>query len=226
MNRDFAGLAVLAAVLLVAGISQSRSDIALAAGSQDAEWSVKADYTDACCCQPSCPCLFGSAPTLGFCEGITLVEFSEARYGDVHLDGVKVVAVYRGGDWIKFYVSDDADEEQTAAAVKLLPTFEKFFAVDNVLEVKNVPIAVERRDESVRISTPNTTAQIEVMTGKNGKPIKIHNLPWPDFPAPPLLDHTQHRTIVLKHQSEGEEFEYSGTNAFTAKIEADATAAH
>jgi len=191
---------------------------------QDRAWSIKADYTDACSCQPTCPCLFGSAPTLGHCEGITLVEIESGHYEEVRLDGVKVLAVYRGGDWIKFYVTDEADKAQTEAAVKLLPTFEQFFASDNVLEVKNVPISVERGAERMRISTPNTTAEIEVMKGKNGKPIKIENLPSPDFPAPPYLDHTQYRTITLKHRAEDKEFEYSGTNSFTARIEAVASA--
>ena len=76
----------------------------------------------------------------------------------------------------------------------------------------------------MRISTPNTTAEIEIMKGKNGKPIKIENLPAPGFPAPPFLDHTQYRTVILKHEAEQEQFKYSGTNGFTAKIEVVAPA--
>jgi len=58
--------------------------------------AIKAGYTDSCSCQPSCPCLFGSAPTLGHCEGVTLVEIESGHYGDVQLDGINVLAVYRG----------------------------------------------------------------------------------------------------------------------------------
>jgi hypothetical protein len=223
MNRLFAVLAVLSLTLTLtaACTTQPRADEELP---QNTAWSVKADYTDTCNCQPTCPCLFGSAPTLGHCEGITLVEIESGHYGDVRLDGVKVLAVYRGGDWIKFYVTDEADKAQTEAAVKLLPTFEDFFAIENVLEVKNVPISVERSAERMKISTPNTTAEIEIMKGKNGKPIKIENLPSPDFPAPPLLDHTQYRSVILKHEAEDKQFEYSGTNGFTARIEAVAPA--
>ena len=188
--------------------------------SETPSWSIKARYTDTCSCAPTCPCFFGSAPTRGFCEGITLVEIEEGHYGDVQLDGVSVLAVYRGGDWIKFYVTDKADTKQTEAALALLPTFEEFFAIDNVLEVANVPITVERSAERMKITTPNTFAEIEVMKGKNGKPIKIQNLPSPDFPAPPYLDHTQYRSVILKHQAEDKQFEYSETNGFTARIEA------
>jgi hypothetical protein len=74
------------------------------------------------------------------------------------------------------------------------------------------------------ISTPNTTAEIEIMKGKNGKPIKIENLPSPDYPAPPFLDLTQYRSVMLKHEAEDKQFEYSGTTGFTARIEAVAPA--
>ena len=221
MSRLFAVLAVLSLTLAAACTTQTRTDEGLL---QNTAWSVKANYTDSCSCDPTCPCFFGSAPTLGHCEGVTLVEIESGHYGDVRLDGVKVLAVYRGGDWIKFYVTDEADKAQTEAAVKLLPTFEEFFAIENVLEVKNVPISVERTAERMKISTPNTTAEIEIMKGKNGNPIKIENLPWPGFPAPPLLDHTQYRSVILKHEAEDKQFEYSATNGFTARIEAVAPA--
>ncbi len=221
MNRLFALSTVLSLALTAACATQSRAEEEPA---QDTAWSIKADYTDTCSCQPTCPCLFGSAPTLGHCEGVTLIEIESGHYGDVRLDGVKVLAVYRGGDWIKFYVTDEADKAQTEAAVKLLPTFEEFFAIENVLEVKNVPISVERSAERMTISTPNTTAEIEIMKGKNGKAIKIENLPSPDFPAPPFLDHTQYRSVTLKHEADDKQFDYSGTNGFTARIEAVAPA--
>jgi hypothetical protein len=192
----------------------------------ETDWSVKASYFDACCCAPSCPCLFGSAPTLGFCEGLTLLEMDKANYGDVHLDGLNVVAVYRGGTWIKFYVDDSATAEQTDAMVKLLPTFEGFFAIENVLEVKNVPISVERGEGTIKVSTPNTSSHVEVMMGSNGKPIKVANLPWPTFPGPPFLDHTQYKTTILKHEGGEQNFEHTGTNSFTAKIDVSSAPEH
>jgi hypothetical protein len=196
------------------------------AGAQAKEpaWSVKAEFIDSCSCKPSCPCFFGSAPTLGFCEGMGLVSFKEAHLGDVNLDGIDVVAVYRGRTWLKFYVSDKADEAQTKAAVELLPTFDEFFAIDNVLEVQNVPITVEREGEQIKVSVPNSMIEIEVMKGKNGKPIKIDNLPWTGFPGPPLLDHTQYKSVVLKHEGGEEAFEHSGTNGVTARFDTDSEA--
>ncbi len=192
----------------------------------ETDWSVKASYLDACCCAPSCPCLFGSSPTLGFCEGVTLVDMDKANYGDIRLDGIKVLAVYRGGTWIKFYVDDTATAEQTEAIVKFLPTFEKFFAIENVVEVKNVPISVKRGEGTMKVSAPNTEVQITMMMGENGEPIKIANLPAPSFPAPPFLDHTQYKTTLLKHESSAQTFEHSGTNGFTARIEVNSSEGH
>jgi len=196
------------------------------ASADDTAWAVKAAYVDACCCAPSCPCLFGSSPTLGFCEGITLLELEEASYGDVRLDGVQVAAVYRGGTWIKFYVDDDATAEQAEAVVKLLPSFEKFFAIENVVEVQTVPITIERGDGTIKISTPNTTTHIEVMMGNNGQPMRVANLPAPGFPGPPFLDHTQYKTIVLKHEGGEQKFDHTGTNGFTARIDVSSATGH
>ena len=121
MNRRSAALGILSLTLTAARITRPHAELP-----QNAAWSVRAHYTDSCSCQPTCPCFFGSAPTLGYCEGVTLVEIESGHYGDVRLDGVKVLALYRGGDWMKFYVTDEADKAQTEAVVKLLPTFEEF----------------------------------------------------------------------------------------------------
>lgn len=216
MKHSLAGLVVLSLALVVGCGTAPWAD----EGRSKSAWSIEADYTDACSCAPSCPCLFGSPATLGYCEGASLVEIERGHYGDVRLDGVKVLAVYRGGKWIKFYVGDEANEAQTEAAVKLLPAFEKFFAIDNVLEVANVPLSVKRGGDRITISTPNTTVDAEMMKGGNGHPIKIANLPAPGLPFPELSDHTQYKTVTLKHQAGEERFEHSGTNSFTAKVEA------
>lgn len=207
------------AILLLAVASGCTTPPHADEGHAKAEWSIRAKYTDACSCAPSCPCLFGSEATLGYCEGITLVEIETGHYGDVKLDGVKVLAVYRGGTWIKFYVGDEADEAQTEAAVTLLPTFEDFFAIEDVREVKNVALAVERGDGWMTIAAPDTEAEVEVMKGRNGKPIKVENLPAPGLPFPEFHDHTQYRTITLKHDAGDESFDYEGTNSFTARVE-------
>jgi len=109
---------------------------------------------------------------------------------------------------------------QADAVVKLLPSLEDFFAISNVIEVKRVPVSVTRQGDRIRFSVPNTTVDIELMRGAGGLPIRTEGLPHADFgKAPPYLEHTQYRTVALKHQGGEQRFDYSGTNAFAARID-------
>ena len=192
-----------------------------AAAAQSAtDWSIQADYVDACNCKPACPCLYGSPPTNHSCQGATLVDIHEGRFEGVALDGVRVVAVYTGGEWIKFYVGDNASDAQADAVVKLLPTFEDFFAVSNVLEVERVPVTLSRDDDQVRFSIPNTTVELEIMRGAGGQPIRTQGLPHAGFgKALGFLDHTQYQTVTLEHRGGEQQFRHSGTTAYTARID-------
>jgi hypothetical protein len=177
------------------------------------DWAVKADYTESCSCNPACPCVFGSPSTLGFCKGNGLVEIKEGHYGDTRLDGLAIAVTFRMGEWEKYYVSDKATDAQVAAAGKLM---EAFFKSPNskVLSIEKTPITIERTGGRIMFSTPVSKVEIEVMKGRNGKPIKIENLS--DFP-----DYTQYKSITNSYKSDKKdmEFSYSGTNGLTAKLE-------
>lgn len=182
-------------------------------------WAINADYVDACSCKPACPCLFGSPATLGYCEGATLVDIKQGHFEEVDLSGVKVLAVYRGGQWIKFLVSKNATQAQTKAAAKLLPAAEGFFKAKEVLAVENVDIQVTRTEERLKINAGGTRVEIVPIKSSDGKPIKMENMPAHGFPAPAYLDFTQYKTVSLVHESEDKNFSYSDTNAFTARIQ-------
>ena len=182
-------------------------------------WMLKADYVDACCCDLACPCLFGGSPTHGVCKGASLVQFKEGHYGKVDLAGVTVLAVYNSGKWIKFFVSDKATNAQTEAVVELLPVAEGFFKAP-VREVKNQPISVRRTKDKVTITTEGALVDLEQIKNADGDPIKISGLPAKGFPGLPYLNHTQYKTIALTHDSKKEQFKFSGTNGYTARIDA------
>lgn len=178
------------------------------------DWAVKADYTESCSCNPACPCIFGSPSTLGFCKGNGLVEIKEGHYGDTRLDGLAVAVTFRMGEWEKYYVSEKATDAQVAAAGKLMEAFFKS-PKSKVLSIEKTPITIERSDGRIMFSTPVSKVEIEVMKGRDGKPIKIENLP--DFP-----DYTQYKSITNSFKSDKKDtaFSYSGTNGLTAKMEA------
>ena len=126
--------------------------------------------------------------------------------------------------WKKFLVSDTASKEQTQAVVELLPTAVKFYAPPKQIALRNVPITVERGAEHVKITAENTTIDLNVMKGQNGKPIHLTNVPVHGFPAPEFQNHTQFKATLLEHTGADKSFKYTGNNAFTARIEASGEA--
>ncbi len=199
--------------------SHAKDQDVLATSPATPKWVLKADYIDACSCDLACPCLFGGSPTRGYCKGATLVEIKEGHYGQVDLAGVTVLAVYNSGKWIKFFVSENATKAQTDAVVEFLPAAEGFFKAP-VRDLRNLPISVKRTKDKVTITTEGTRIELEQIRNADGEPIKVSGLPAKGFPGLPYLDHTQYKTVALTHDSEKEKFEFSGTNGFTARIDA------
>ena len=195
---------------------------AFAASPSTPEWVLKADYVDACSCDLACPCIFGGYPTRGYCKGATLVEIKEGHFGQVDFSGVTVLAVYHGGKWIKFFVSENATKEQTNTVVEFLQTAEGFFEAP-VRDVRNQPISVKRTKDKVTITTEGILIDLEQVRNAEGEPIKVLGLPAKGFPGLPYLDHTQYKTTALVHDSEKEKFKFTGTNGFTARIDASST---
>ena len=62
------------------------------------------------------------------------------------------------------------------------------------------------------IAAEGTRVELEQIRNAKGEPIRISGLPAKGFPGLPYLDHTQYRTVALNHLSEGEAFEFSGSN--------------
>jgi hypothetical protein len=147
------------------------------------------------------------------------VEIKEGHYGEVDLAGVTVLAVYNGGQWIKFFVSENATKEQTDAVVEFLPVAEGFFEAP-VRDVRNLPISVTRTKDKVKITTEGTLIELEQIRNADGEPIKVLGLPAHGFPGLPYLNHTQYKTVTLVHDSEKESYSFSGTTGFTARIDA------
>jgi len=143
-----------------------------------------------------------------------LVEIKEGHYGDTRLDGIAVAVTFRMGEWERYYVSDQATDAQVAAAGKLMEAFYKS-PTSKVLSIEKAPVSIKRTEGRIMFSTPVSKVEIEVMKGREGKPITIQNLP--DFP-----DYVQYKSITNLYKSDKKdmEFSYSGTNGLTSKMEA------
>ena len=183
------------------------------------DWAINADWAGSCSCNPACPCNFGSPATRGHCEGNGLIEIKEGHYGDVRLDGMSVVMAFRFFEWVKLYVDENATDEQAKAVVELIkldPTFGIFFSGGaKILSIEKAPVSIEKTSTTVKFSVPDSTVEMEMLTGRDGKPVKIQNLSFPF-----LGDYTQYKSITVSHHSEDKEFSYSGTHGEASPIEA------
>ena len=211
MKKQFTTIMIILCILGLATTTHAAQD-----------WAIKANYTESCSCNPTCPCLFGSPSTHGYCEGNNLIEIKKGHYGGVQLDGLSAVTSFSLGKWLKIYVDQKATDEQAKALVELLKLEETFGLIysgnTKMLSQEKASIAIERTATKVKFSVPDSMVEIEMMKGRGGHPIKIKNLP-----VPFMNDHTQYKSVTNSHKSQDKAFKHSGTNGLTASIDASSS---
>ena len=176
------------------------------------EWSVAADVAESCSCDVSCPCNFGQ-PTASRCDGSRLIAIDEGHYGGVDLSGVTFIVTFEMREWSKIYVDDRLSDVQMEALEQLLPVaFGGFHR--GMRSLQRVALTIERTEDMVRFSVPESTVEIQLMRGIDGQPITIDGLPSPAF-----VDYTQYQSVVHTHSSSDAEFSHLGTNGFTSRME-------
>jgi hypothetical protein len=183
------------------------------ARTQTPSWRLSATVAESCSCTVSCPCNFGGEPTRQPCEGNRIISIESGRYGDVDLAGVQFLVTFTMRTWSKIYVSDKVSAAQMAAVEKLLPlAFAGFHR--GMLSFTKAPITMEVTDSRVRFSGPESSVDMEVVRGFNGRAVKILNLPSAAF-----QDYTQFKSVSHQHSSTAHSFKHSGTNGFVSKMD-------
>ena len=199
---------------LFAGISIALLTLTAPPRAAEPDWHLVATVAESCSCTISCPCNFGGEPTKNPCEGNRLIAIRSGHYDGVDLGGVSFLVTFTMRSWSKIYVSDTVSEKQKAAVESLLPiAFAGFHR--GMLSFTKAPITMDISDRRVRFSGPESSVDMEVMSGIGGKPVKVLNLPNPAY-----QDYTQYRSVVHRHASDKTTFSYSGTNGFTSTMEA------
>ena len=180
---------------------------------QTPDWHLTATLAESCSCNIPCPCNFGSDPTRMPCDGNRLIWIKSGHYQDVDLSGVVFLITFTLRGWSKIYVSDQVSARQMAAVEALLPiAFAGFHR--GMLSLTKAPIDTDFTEQRVKFSSPESAVDMEVMRGRDGKPVKVLNLPNPAY-----QDYTQYRSVVHRHASAGRQFSYSGTNGFTSTMD-------
>jgi hypothetical protein len=83
-----------------------------------------------------------------------------------------------------------------------------------MLSFAKAPLTMQIAENRVAYSVPESSVDMELMRGFDGKPVKVLNLPNPAY-----QDYTQYRSVVLRHESADRKFSYSGTTGFTSTMD-------
>lgn len=195
----------MAAVLVAVALTSPRA--------AEPNWHITATVAESCSCTVSCPCNFGGSPNRTPCEGNRLIAIKSGHFEDVDLAGVTFLITFEMRGWSKIYVNDAVSDRQKAAVESLLPiAFAGFHR--GMLSFTKAPITMEITDRKVTFSGPESSVEMDVMRGYDGKPVKILNLPNPAY-----QDYTQYRSISHTHKSEKASWNHSGTNGFTSTMD-------
>jgi hypothetical protein len=147
------------------------------------------------------------------CDGNRLISMKSGHYEEVDLSGVAFLITFTMRGWSKIYVSDRVSARQMAAVEALLPI--AFAGFRRGMEsLTKAPLTMEIAEKRVTYSGPESSVDMEVMRGFDGKPVKVLNLPNPAY-----QDYTQYRSVVLRHESTDHKFSYSGTTGFTSTMD-------
>ena len=197
---------LIAAILLASAISAPSRAAA-------PNWHITATVAESCSCTISCPCNFGGNPNRNPCEGNRLIAITSGHYEDVDLAGVSVLVTFTMREWSKIYVSDKVSEKQMAAVEALMPiAFAGFHR--GMLSFSKAPITMDITEKKVKFSGPESSVEMDVMSGFGGKPVQIKNLPSPAY-----QDYTQYKSVLHRHDSADHSFKYSGTTGFTSTMD-------
>jgi hypothetical protein len=178
------------------------------------DWRITATVAESCSCVVACPCNFGGEPSRMPCEGNRLISITSGHYEGVDLKDVTLLVTFTMRTWSKIYVSDRVSDRQMAAVEALLPiAFAGFHK--GMLSFTKAPITMEIASDRVRFSGPESSVDMQVVPGFDGKRVTISNLPSPVFQG-----YTQFRSVTHRHSGGTHSFSHSGTNGFTSTWDA------
>jgi len=180
---------------------------------QTPAWHLTATVAESCSCTIACPCNFGGEPNRTPCEGNRIISIEKGHYGDTDLAGVQFLVTFEMRKWSKIYISDKITARQKSAVEALLPIAFAGFQ-RGMLSFSSAPITMEVSDTRVRFSGPESSVDMEVMKGFNGRAVKILNLPNPAF-----QDYTQFKSVSHTHTSTTHNWKHSGTNGFVSRMD-------
>lgn len=215
-----AAVALLASAALAGGPTPSR----------DGTWAFKGTLSDACQCNVFCACEFGHKPSFGHCDDTAILSIDQGHYGDVRLDGLRVVVASKSPegerlvdtvghlDFAHFYVPEDATDAQMQALADLARRVFGTFVEGDVARISAVE-TVERVPMTVSIEPTHHVAKIpgvldldiQALTGWDGEnPVVLKNGP---SAGPGVGDILVAHSNTYSYKDHGIDWSYSGRSA-------------
>jgi hypothetical protein len=199
----------------------------------ETSWHIQGDILEACSCDTTCPCNFGSNPTQVPCEAVLGWRIQEGQYGNHRLDGMNVVLYVRipgyifAGDWTAgAYLDARATPEQLQALGAIFSGQAGGWPavlsglIAHHLEPKQVPITFETVNAEHRITVPGL---LEVGSERVPNPMpgappldpQVSGLAVPFHTGPTYV----RRATTLKLTDPHLGFEYSGRSSLIGQFE-------
>lgn len=162
-------------------------------------WSVQGLFVDACRCEVGCPCIFGSAPSAGYCDGLAGWHVDSGRFGDTPLDGFNVAMAFHSpghvfqGNWkVALYIDQRANPAQREALQAIFSGkaggyLEGFASlIGEVLPTKSVPIDFYNEGKRRRMVIADLAEwDVTAIKGQGGADVTVTNPPStfvPNYP--------------------------------------------
>lgn len=204
MNRRDFNRIIGAAAIAPAGL-------AAAGRAEAATWSLEANVAECCSCAIPCPCNFGK-PTTARCDGNRLIEIYEGDLDGANLAGLRFLVTFEMGKWTRIYIDESLGDTQQETLDALLPLAFAGF-VRGARSIERVPLTVNRSDELITFSAPDSQVGMKPLKGLDGAPIRISGLPSNAF-----HDYVQYESVRHVHDGPDDQWSHSGTNGFTSRM--------
>ncbi len=166
-------------------------------------WSVEGQWADACNCHAPCPCWKREVPNDGACGDLFYFHIEKGHYGDLNLDGLDIVQVFKTANGKSMaqsrkdkdvaiantYLSQDLPPAQAAALEKIFTRLSPTQPPSaQVRATKMVKLKAAMGPGRVQIAIPKVlTVDLKVTKDRSGKPqpfpFAMTPIPWTVQPA-------------------------------------------
>lgn len=146
-------------------------------------WEINGEAFVNCNCDYGCPCQFSALPTHGDCMAVVGLKVDKGHYGDINLDGVKFVGVYKwpgpvheGEGHMQIIVDTGVTDTQREALEKIIhgedtEEMATMWAVYSAMSPNKHPTLTKPIDLEIDIEERQGKISIAGMVETSGKPI-------------------------------------------------------